>query len=111
MVYKVSLTAPAEADVQAAFEHIQAQAPARAERWLTGLFQAIYSLSEMPERCPLIPESPALGLPIRHRLYGKRSAAYRIIFDIWEDPTEGPTVRVLRIWHGSRDRLRIEDLA
>ena len=35
---------------------------------------------------------------------------YRIIFDIQEDSDDGPRVRVLRIWHGSRDQVRREDL-
>ncbi len=40
MAYRVSLAAPAEADVYAAFERIREAAPQHAESWLTGLFDA-----------------------------------------------------------------------
>src|SRR6266851_5337025 len=111
MAYKVRLTALAEADAYAAFERIRAASPAHAERWLTGLFQAVLSLGEMPARCPLIPEAEEIGRDIRQLVYGKRSGIHRIIFDIQEQSDEGPRVRVLRVWHGSRERLRVEDIA
>ena len=85
MAYTVSLTALAEADAYAAFERIRAVAPASAARWLTGLFAAIWTLADMPARCPVIPEADELGSPVRHLLYGKRTGIYRIIFDIQED--------------------------
>ena len=69
------------------------------------------SLGEMPARCPLIPEAEEIGRDIRQLLYGKRSGIRRIIFDIQEQSDEGPHVRVLRVWHGSRERLRGEDIA
>src|SRR5712691_6712128 len=110
MAYTVSLTARAEADAYAASERIRAVAPASAARWLTGLFTAIRTLTDMPARCPMIPEAAALGHPVRHLLYGKRTGVYRIIFDIQEESEEGPRVRVLRIWHGTRDRITAEDI-
>jgi len=57
MAYRVSLAAPAEADLYAAFERIRAAAPSHAERWLTRLFEAIFSLDKLPTRCPVIPEA------------------------------------------------------
>ncbi len=110
MAYKVRLTRPAEADAYAAYECIREDAPAAAERWLHGLFHAVFSLEDMPTRCPLIPEADEFGVEIWHLLYGKRSGIHRIIFDIEESSDEGARVRVLRIWHGARDRIRIEDL-
>jgi plasmid stabilization system protein ParE len=41
-------------------------------------------------------------LPARHLLYGKGKGIYRIIFDIREDEQH---VRVLRVWHASRDAI------
>jgi plasmid stabilization system protein ParE len=110
MAYRVKLTAPAEADAYSAFERIREEAPDHAERWLLKLFEALFSLAEMPRRCLLIPEAEKIGKEIRHLLYGRRSGVYRILFDIQEDSDEGPLVRVLRIWHGSRDQIRREDL-
>ena len=110
MAYKVRLTAPAEADAYAAFEHIREVAPRSAAKWLRGLFAAIQTLEEMPARCLLIPEADELGHPARQLFYGKRTGIYRIIFDIQEQSVEGPRVRVLRIRHGSRDALTAEDI-
>ena len=59
----------------------------------------------------MIPEAAELGGPLRHLVYGQRTGAYRIIFDIQEASQEGPRVRVLRLWHGTRDRLTAEDIA
>ncbi len=97
MAYKVSLTRPAEEDAYRAFDRIAEVAPTSAGKWLRNLFATIATLAE-------------LGHPARHLLYGKRSGQYRIIFDIQEESEEGPRVRVLRIWHGSRDALTAADI-
>jgi plasmid stabilization system protein ParE len=107
MVYRVSLAAPAELDAYAAFERIREAAPIHAEKWLTGLFDAILSLDKLPARCPVIPEVKELGFAARHLLYGKGKGIYRIIFDIREEEQH---VRVLRVWHASRDVITAADL-
>jgi plasmid stabilization system protein ParE len=107
MAYRVSLSAPAETDAYAAFDRIREAAPIHAEKWLTGLFEAIFSLDELPDRCPVIPEATELGYPVRHLLYGKGRGVYRIIFHI---SGEGQHVSVLRIWHASRDAITADDV-
>jgi plasmid stabilization system protein ParE len=107
MAFRVSLSAPAESDAYAAFEHIRDVAPRHAERWLMR-FQAIVSLEEMPARCAVIPEANEIGFIARHLQYGKGKGTYRIIFHIREDERH---VRVLRIWHASRDAITAADLA
>ncbi|MGD0790982.1 MAG: type II toxin-antitoxin system RelE/ParE family toxin [Terriglobales bacterium] len=107
MAYRVSLAAPAEADTYAAFERIRAAAPLHAEKWLTQLFEAIFSLDSLPARCPVIPEAKELGYPARHLLYGKGNGVYRIIFHVQEDEQH---VRVLRVWHASRDAITASDV-
>jgi len=52
--------------------------PEAAERWFRGLVQAIYSLEELPERCPLIPEQNEFVMEIRHLTYH----SHRIIFRV-----------------------------
>jgi hypothetical protein len=74
MAYRVSLSALAETDAYAAFERIREAAPLHAEKWLTGLFEAIFSLNEMPARCPIILEAKELGYPARQLLFGKGKA-------------------------------------
>src|SRR5436305_1066026 len=108
MDYQVRLTAPAEADAYAAFERIRADAPTHAARWLNGFFNAVRSLARA--RCPLIAEAEDLHREIRQLLYGKGTGTYRILFDVEDESLEGPRVRVLRVWHSSRDRIRMEDL-
>ena len=110
MTYEVKLTAPAEADAYAAYEYIRELSPGRAENWLRELFHAIFTLGEMPSRCPLISEAEDIGHPLRQLLYGKRTGTYRIIFDIQEESDEGPRVRVLRIWHGARNEITATDI-
>jgi plasmid stabilization system protein ParE len=107
MAYRVSLAAPAEADAYAAFERIRATAPRHAEKWLTGLFEAIFSLDKLPTRCPAIPEAKELGFPVRHLLYGKGNGIHRIIFHVQKDEQH---VRVLRVWHASRDAITAADV-
>ncbi len=107
MAYRVSLTAPAETDAYAAFERIREAAPMRAEKWLTGLFRVIFSLEEIPARCAVIAEAKELGFPARHLLYGKGRGVHRIIFYIREDEQH---VRVLRVWHSSRDAITAADV-
>lgn len=107
MAYRVSLSGPAENDAYAAFERIREAAPIHAEKWLVGLFMAIDTLRKSPARCPVIPEAPELGFVARHLLYGKSRGVYRIIFHVAESDKH---VRVLRIWHSSRDVLTAEDV-
>ncbi|MGO9893610.1 MAG: type II toxin-antitoxin system RelE/ParE family toxin [Bryobacteraceae bacterium] len=107
MAYRVSLASPAERDAYAAFERIREAAPMHAEKWLTRLFEAILSLDKLPARCPVIAEAKELGYPARHLLYGKGKGVYRVIFHIREGEQH---VRVLRIWHASRDAITAEDM-
>jgi plasmid stabilization system protein ParE len=76
-------------------------------KWLIGLFEAILSLSELPASCPVIPEARDLGYPARDLLYGKGKGVYRIIFHIREEEQH---VRVLRVWHASRDAITAADV-
>ena len=107
MAYRVSLAAPAEADAYAAFERIHAAVPRHAEKWLTRLFEAIFSLDKLPTRCPVITEARELGYPARHLLFGKGNGVYRIIFHVQEDEQH---VRILRVWHASRAAITASDV-
>lgn len=95
MAYRVSLAAPAETDAYAAFERIREAAPVHAEKWLTRLFEAIFSLGELSAHCPVIPEARELGYPSRHLLYNKRE----------EDRCTG-----VRVWHASRHAITAADV-
>ena len=110
MEYQVKLTTPAENDAYESYEYLREISQESADKWLVALFEAIFSLDTMPRRCPVISESEELGFEARQLLYGKRSGTYRILFDIKEESEDVSIVRVLRIWHSSKDKIRVEDL-
>ena len=71
------------------------------------IFAAIFSLDKLPMRCPVIAEAKQLGFPAPHLLYGKGRGVYRIVSHIRENEQH---VRVLRIWHASRDAITAADV-
>jgi toxin ParE1/3/4 len=73
--------------------------PSAASTWLNGLHEALASLSESPQRCPVIREDLAL----RHLLYGNKPHIYRAIFRIREESAE---VLIVTIRHGARDAYK-----
>jgi plasmid stabilization system protein ParE len=100
MAYRILLTPRASSDADEAATYIKQFSPGAASRWLQGLMQAVFSLAELPERCPLAPEAELLGAELRQLLYGKRSGVYRILFRIESGPS--PVVRILAVRHGAR---------
>ena len=109
MVYKIDISGPAKFDTIFVYERICEDSPTIANKWVKGLQKAIDSLKVMPYRCPVIAESEELGFEVRHLLFGKRSGAYRILFVMDEESDSGPVINVLRIWHGARDGVTVED--
>jgi plasmid stabilization system protein ParE len=59
LAFRVDLTDAAIADAEEFVKFLQQQKrePLAAERWWNGLIEAILSLEQMPERCPVIPEA------------------------------------------------------
>jgi plasmid stabilization system protein ParE len=80
------------------------RSPEAALKWLDGIERTIAGLAEFPTRCPLAPESDAVGSEIRQQLYGRRQHKYRILFAL-----RGNTVHVLHVRHGARDFLLPSD--
>src|SRR5690348_2211700 len=103
MTYQVAVQPSAEAEMEAAYEWAAERAPITAARWYNGLVDAIRSLADNPERCPLAPENDYFPEEIRNLIYGKRRNAYRIIFTI-----RGDTVHVLQVRRGARRVLKRE---
>src|ERR1700691_4819458 len=101
MTFRVETTAAAEQDADAVLDWLQSQhAGDIGMRWFLALEEAIASLGEFPERCPLAPESAVFPFEVRHLLYGRTPHVYRILFTI-----EDQTVYVLHIRHGRRQPL------
>jgi plasmid stabilization system protein ParE len=95
MAYRVNLTARAGRDLTQLFEDIRARDSSAARDWYEGLKEAILSLREQPQRCPVTPEDNRF----RHLLYGNKPHIYRVIYRVLKDPKR---VDVLHIRHGAR---------
>ncbi|HVB29127.1 MAG TPA: type II toxin-antitoxin system RelE/ParE family toxin [Terriglobia bacterium] len=95
MAYRVNLTARAGRDLEQLFEDIHASDSRAALAWYGGLKEAILSLREQPQRCPVTPEDKRL----RHLLYGSKPHIYRVIYRVRRGPKR---VEVLHIRHGAR---------
>ena len=81
MAFRVDIAPLALADIEAAFLYLRKESRGRAEKWLLGMLEAIYSLEEMPSRCPIAAESKEVGQEIRAFIYGKRRYAYNKIIN------------------------------
>ena len=103
MAYVVRIAARAERDLVSLYEEINAPDSAAARRWYRGLKQAILSLAERPNRCPVTPENKRL----RHLLYGEKPHLYRVIYRV---DSRRRQVDVLHIRHGARQKFRTSDL-
>jgi plasmid stabilization system protein ParE len=102
MTFRVETTAAAEQEADAILDWLLSQHAGDAGvRWFLALQDAIGSLTEFPERCPLAPESIAFPFEVRHLLYGHTPHVYRILFTI-----ENKTVFVLHVRHGRRQPLK-----
>lgn len=98
MAFRVELSDRAQADITAIHDWLRSEKAGDAgERWFVALRQAITSLSILPARCPVAPESRESPVEVRQFLYGRKPHVYRILFAI-----EGDLVNVLHIRHGRR---------
>jgi plasmid stabilization system protein ParE len=98
MAFHVELSDRAQADIAAIYDWLRSQkAEDAGERWFVALREAITSLSTLPSRCPVAPESRESAVEVRQLLYGRKPHVYRILFAV-----EGDVVRVLHIRHGRR---------
>jgi plasmid stabilization system protein ParE len=98
MAFRVELSDRAQADITAIYDWLRSQQAGDAgERWFVALREAISSLSSLPLRCPVAPESRESPVEVRQLLYGRKPHVYRILFAV-----EGDVVRVLHLRHGLR---------
>ncbi len=103
MAYLVNIAALAERDFASLYREINAEESVAALKWYRGLKEAVLSLEEQPNRCPVTPEKAQL----RHLLYGNKPHVYRVIFRVVE---KHKRVDVLHIRHGARDKLKASEV-
>jgi toxin ParE1/3/4 len=104
MAYLVNITFRAERDLAWIYEQINANDSDAALEWYHGFKQAILSLENQPNRCPVTPENDKL----RHLLYGNKPHIYRAIYRVMEKQKQ---VEVLHIRHGARRRFKGSNVA
>jgi plasmid stabilization system protein ParE len=103
MACLVSITARAERDFANLYKEINAEHSDAALKWYWGLKEAVLSLDEQPNRCPVTPEKNQF----RHLLYGNKPHIYRVIYRVMEKQKR---VEVLHIRHGARQKFKASDL-
>src|SRR5437762_1175565 len=98
MPHPVRITRRALAEIGEVLGWLVGRSPAAAAKWHRRLLEAIDSLQDHPERCPLASEDEWYeGGELRQLLSGKRSGVYRILFEV-----RGGTVFILRVRHSAR---------
>ena len=98
-IYRIVLSAEAEANIEEAFLWIAGANEAAALQWYEGLIDAMAGLSKLPLRHPVAPET-RLGLvdfEIRQFLYWRSHWKYRVLYAIEKD-----RVVIVHVRHGAR---------
>jgi plasmid stabilization system protein ParE len=99
--FRVLVSAPAEAEIEAAYLFIREDSPANAASWRAGLYEAAASLESFPQRCSLAPENGPFEFEIRHYIYGN----YRLLFTI-----QGDAAIILHVRHGARQWMMEDEI-
>jgi plasmid stabilization system protein ParE len=73
MAFRVEISAQAERDAEAILDWLLTQHPGQAGiDWFLALDDAIASLAELPERCPIAPENTRFPFEVRQLFYGRK---------------------------------------
>ena len=93
-MYSVAVQPPAYRDIERTYRWLRTEAgPERARTWRAELADALHSLAEFPQRCPIAPEAQGLQPPVHQLLH----QSHRILFTI-----AGQEVRILHVRHTAR---------
>lgn len=91
LAYHVKISDPALIDAEDYVQFIREvkKEPKAAERWFRSFVSAVFSLADLPSRCPLIPEAGDFPFELRHLIF----YSHRIVFRLDE---ARKTVEILR---------------
>lgn len=98
MPYQVALADSAKADMERIYDWVVGQAPVRGPEWFKELIDSLYSLEQLPYRCPMAREAAEAQREIRCLRFGRRHGVYRILYEVDET---GQTVWILHVRHGA----------
>jgi len=99
MSLQVVIARRAAREIEEQYNWLAERSQAAADRWRNSLLEAIDTLADNPQRCPLAPEAEWYE-GLRQLLHGKRRQVRCILFEI-----RGQTVVVLRVRHSAQDFL------
>ena len=105
MTYKVTVTTAAKQDLRSAFRWAAERTPQAAALWLQRFEAELQSLESFPMRFQLAPENALVDLEIRQLIFGKRQAAYRVLYTV-----VGQEVQILHIRRAIRDWATPDEL-
>jgi plasmid stabilization system protein ParE len=104
MIYRVELTARAEADIDRIFAWLSERSQEGADRWYESFWNSAARLKTLPHASGFAPESGALNKEVRQMLFGtKKGRTYRALFII-----SGEVIRILCV-RGPGERLLAPD--
>ncbi len=81
-MFEVLLTPSAKADIFETNTWLLENFPKYSELWLLQVSEALTSLKNFPERCPISRESEVFEKIVRELLFGKKPNSYRVFFSI-----------------------------
>ena len=106
--YRVGLADSAKVDADAIYKTIVAAATLRGAEWFEKLMDGLYTLENVPYRCPLAREAKKARREIRCLLFGKGRDIYRILCEV-DEATRA--VWILHIRHGARRDVKAREIA
>ena len=96
--WTVEISSPAEADINGIYTYIAETLlePVTALRQADRIYEAIFTLEEMPERCPLLADEPWRSRGLRRLIVD----SYSVIYEVQEAIN---TVSVAAVIYSKRD--------
>ena len=89
MKYLIVIETTAESDLRQAYEWgVRAWGKSKAQQWFKTTIREIKTLTSLPERCPMAPESEDFQEEIRQQIIGR----YRVLFTI-----KGKKIHILHV--------------
>jgi len=93
--YKVEISPATENDLEQITDYVAGDSIIDALRWYELTKDAIATLAEMPERCPIAVENEAVDQELRHLVFGN----YRVLFTVAHE-----SVQVLHVRNAATER-------
>lgn len=97
--FRILITEKAFSEIEDAFHYIHDQSPLNADQWLGELYDKVYSLTTMPERCGFARENEFFAQELRCL----RHDSHRILYTVDHDFS---AVRVHTVLYGSKEDLK-----